>query len=323
MVTNLFPLVSVIIPVYNAQEFILETLESVLSQTYINIEVIIIDDGSTDKTLQVISKYKDKIKYFYQENSGGCSVPRNVGILKSSGDFLCFNDADDLMTADRIKTQVDFLIRNPKVGLVFSDYINFSNGAFYLNTHFQTCANLQLYLQDRKEFILDNACPFLARENFGIASSFMMRRSLLSKNIYFDPTLKSSEDFHFYYRLSQITSVGVINKVGMMRRLHTYNMSSNTKRMMVECIKSYTMLIKDEANAQARYYLNKFVADFWSCLARYNSNHGRYFLAFQQELRALYKDFCLTRLYLFSKNCMRIALMKIGLYRSKEIERKV
>lgn len=107
------PLVSVIIPAYNAQDMIGETLDSILAQTYRNLEIIVVDDGSTDRTSQVVKGYGSRVLYHYQKNSGGCAVPRNAGIERSSGDFLCFIDADDLMAPDRVALQVAFMERYP------------------------------------------------------------------------------------------------------------------------------------------------------------------------------------------------------------------
>ena len=315
--SNPYPLVSVIIPAYNAQEFISQTIDSILAQTYLNIEIIVVDDGSVDRTSQIVHGYKNQVRYYYQDNSGGCAVPRNIGIKNSFGELLCFNDADDLMVPDRLEIQVDFLLRYPGVGLVFSDYRNFSDKKNYLSTHFETCPNLQLYLNGKTEIIIDNACPYLAKENFGIASSFLMRRILLLKESGFDPSLKSSEDFNFYYRLARHTSVGVINKVGMMRRLHTFNMSSNTEKMMSECIRSYTLLLESEPDDQARYFLRKFIAYFWSNLSYYNTENGQYTTALKQEKKALYADFSMTRLYLFIKRYVRIFLIKFGFYKPR------
>lgn len=317
MNSNPYPLVSVIIPAYNSQEFISQTIDSILAQTYSNIEIIVVDDGSVDRTSQIVHGYKDRVRYYYQNNSGGCAVPRNVGIKNSFGELLCFNDADDLMVPDRLEMQVNFLLRHPAVGLVFSDYRNFSDKKNFLSTHFETCPNLQRYLNGENEIIINNACPYLARENFGIASSFLMRRILLLKEPSFDPSLKSSEDFNFYYRLARHTSVGVINKVGMMRRLHTFNMSSNTEKMMSECIRSYRLLLESEPDSQARYFLRRFIACFWSNLSYYNTEHGRYKIALQQEKKALYANFSMTRLYLFFKGSTRIILMKLGFYKPR------
>lgn len=92
---QLAPLVSVIIPAYNAEKFIAETIESIIAQTYPNIEIIIVDDGSTDQTSRIVHGYQPRVRYYYQRNSGGSSIPRNTGIAHSLGDYLCFNDADD------------------------------------------------------------------------------------------------------------------------------------------------------------------------------------------------------------------------------------
>lgn len=315
---QLAPLVSVIIPAYNAEKFIAETIESIIAQTYPNIEVIIVDDGSTDQTSRIVHGYQPRVRYYYQRNSGGSSIPRNTGIAHSLGDYLCFNDADDLMIPDRIATQVDFLERHPDVGLVFSNYRNFNEEGPYPNSHFETCQILHSYLKDQEELIIDNACLYLAQENFGIASSFLMRKRLQLNELFFEPSLKCSEDFHFYYRLSKKTKVGIINKVGMMRRLHGNNMSGDTEKMLPGCIRSYTMLREGENDAQARYYLDKFIACFWSDFSRYNANHGRYLQALRQEVRAFCIDFCLLRLYLLVKNILRTIFMAINIHKPNE-----
>src|SRR5712691_12899952 len=104
------PLVSVIIPAFNAERFIRQTLDSVLAQTYQNLEVIVVDDGSTDRTRECVLSYRDRVKYLYEENSGGCSKPRNEGIRAASGALLAFLDADDVMAPHRIAREVRFLI---------------------------------------------------------------------------------------------------------------------------------------------------------------------------------------------------------------------
>jgi len=114
---NSYPLVSVIIPAYNAEQFIAETLDHIIAQTYENIEIIVVNDGSSDGTAKIVRGYEPHVQFYEQKNSGGCAVPRNHGIHKSSGSLLCFIDADDLMTPDRIARQVDFLDSHPEVGI--------------------------------------------------------------------------------------------------------------------------------------------------------------------------------------------------------------
>jgi len=103
-------LVSVIIPAYNSGKFICETISSVLNQTYKNLEIIVVNDGSRDNTEDVLSSYikENSIKYFFQQNSGP-SASRNYGIKKSSGNYIAFLDADDKWLPEKIARSVDFL----------------------------------------------------------------------------------------------------------------------------------------------------------------------------------------------------------------------
>lgn len=104
-------LVSVITPCYNGQKYIAETIESVLAQTYKKWEMLIIDDGSKDNSLQIIEKYAnkdDRIKFFKQKNAGS-SVARNTGITHANGQYIALLDADDLWRPDFLKSQIDFM----------------------------------------------------------------------------------------------------------------------------------------------------------------------------------------------------------------------
>jgi glycosyltransferase involved in cell wall biosynthesis len=112
------PLVSIIMPVYNAEKYVAFAIESVLSQTYTRWELLIIDDGSTDHSKQVIQKLEDsRIRYFYQENRGVSSA-RNVGLKNMKGKFICFLDADDELTAESIAARMVVFDGNPKVKMV-------------------------------------------------------------------------------------------------------------------------------------------------------------------------------------------------------------
>jgi len=106
------PLVSIIIPVYNVENFVTYTLESVCAQTYKNIEIICVDDGSKDNSLSILNFYSEKdnrIKVIYQENSG-VSAARNNGIKKSNGQYICFLDSDDFMHPQYIELQLKAIL---------------------------------------------------------------------------------------------------------------------------------------------------------------------------------------------------------------------
>ena len=119
------PLVSVIIPVYNAEQFLLETLDSVFAQTYTNVEVIAVDDGSTDRSAEIIKSYP-AVKYIRQKN-GGVSNARNTGIKASSGDYIAFLDHDDIWLPEKLKIQVKIASRHRESGIFFCDGVIFSS----------------------------------------------------------------------------------------------------------------------------------------------------------------------------------------------------
>jgi glycosyltransferase involved in cell wall biosynthesis len=113
--------ISVNIPVYNDEKYVRETLKSVLDQTFKDIEVIVIDDGSADRTGEIVGSFKDpRLKYYYQDNSG-IGAARNTAISKSAGEYIAFLDHDDLWLPEKLEKQMALFENNPRLGLVFCD----------------------------------------------------------------------------------------------------------------------------------------------------------------------------------------------------------
>ena len=108
-----YPLVSIIIPLYNAELFIIETIDSILSQTYNNFEIIVIDNASTDNSIKLIKNLKNtKIRIISLKiNSGGPAKPRNIGIENSNGEYIAFLDSDDIWHKDKLKIQIDYMLK--------------------------------------------------------------------------------------------------------------------------------------------------------------------------------------------------------------------
>src|SRR5262249_27723626 len=126
------PKVSVIIPAYNTEKFLAETIRNVLDQTYGDYEVIVVDDGSSDGTLGVARSFEPRIKVLAQPNGGPASA-RNLAIRNSRGDYIAFLDSDDLWMTDKLEEQIAFLGRNPAVGLVYSEALVFTGNNCYMN----------------------------------------------------------------------------------------------------------------------------------------------------------------------------------------------
>lgn len=314
------PLVSVVIAAFNADSYIDEALRSVLGQTYPNVEIIVVDDASTDRTSARVATYAPAVRCIrHASSSGSASPPRNTGIRHSTGEYIGFLDSDDIMLPDRIERQVAFLSSHPELGLVFSDYRNFSPAGSADRSHFQTCPRLQKMLGDKPSLVLtsEEATALLAQENFGISGGFMMRRTLLEVEAAFEPTLTACEDFHFYYRLARHCPVGVINKVGMMRRLHDANMTSEPLRMLLAGIRSRTLLRDSENNPRTREHLDRYIADCHASLARRHAEHGDYLRAIREDARALYRDSSAGRFGAFCRGVLRTVAIATGTHRAK------
>ncbi len=187
--------VSVIIPTYNRRGMVEEAIESALAQTLDDIEIVVVDDGSTDGTGDVLKdKFDDRIKYFYQNNQGR-SVARNCGARASTGQYVVFLDSDDLFMPHGLQKMAAFLDENPAVGVVYAD-------GYYCD---QEGNDIELVSKGRPPIDFDNMVEILVLHNIiGSPHLAMVRRSSLEVLGYpfFDETLRGTEDKDFWLRLA-------------------------------------------------------------------------------------------------------------------------
>ena len=264
--TTVEGLVSVVIPAYNAATLITETLRSIFAQSYPHIEVIVVDDGSKDDTLAVVRGFPGQITLLTQPNSGGCSSPRNHGLRYAKGEFVAFFDADDLMVPTKIERQVAFLKRHSQCNAVLMDYRNFDEEGDASTSHFDTCTQLrgEVARGGEKEILLPSATAnrILVTENFAIAGSPLIRRSVFKEIEAFDENLRASEDFDLVYRLARHSSLGVIDDIGFLRRFHESNMSNRTEHVLRYKIESRSKLFASEQDAANRRLLSRMIAGY-------------------------------------------------------------
>ena len=181
--------VSVIIPTYNRTFYLAETLNSVLLQTYKDIELIVVDDGSSDNTEETIKNTSQEIRYFYQENQG-VSAARNKGVLNSQGDFISFLDSDDLWEKRKLEKQMDFFRMNKEAKICYTDEIWIRKGrrANQMKKHIK-------YSGD----IFERSLPLCIIS----ASSVMIKREVFNKIGLFDESLQVCEDYDLWLRISK------------------------------------------------------------------------------------------------------------------------
>jgi glycosyltransferase involved in cell wall biosynthesis len=191
--------VSVVIPAYNAAPFIERTLDSVLAQGFADLEVIVVDDGSTDDTRDIVSAM-DRPIVLVRGPQRGVSLARNAGIRLSVGEYVAFMDHDDLWEPDKIRRQVEALDAEPRAGLVFTQARMMERGR--LTRVFPLIA-------DEAPF-LANAYENLVHENYIPMSSVMVRRASLpglDGSGPFDPQLQLAEDWDLWLRIAQRHSI--------------------------------------------------------------------------------------------------------------------
>ena len=184
-------------PAYNVAEYIGQTIESVLLQSYTNWELIIVDDGSTDTTYKVVQSYASddkRIRFFYQKN-GGQGMARNYALQQAKGDFIAFLDADDLWDSEKLEVQINQLSTLPEVDVVFSSGYVFQSTKSNIIREFNS-KNNKLYngKEDIEEFIRGNKVPIL---------TVLARRKALEAVGFFDESryLQNVEDYHLWFKL--------------------------------------------------------------------------------------------------------------------------
>lgn len=212
-------LISVVVPAYNAEYTIRDTITSVLKQTFSDFELIVINDGSTDKTLEVVSTIQDyRIKIFSYEN-GGLPVARNRGISHAIGEFITFLDADDLWTQDKLELQLSALQKHPEAGLAYSWTVSMDEKGekFYPGVSVSFEGNVY------RQLLLGN---FIAS-----GSNAMLRRQAIESAGEFDPTLKSIEDWDYWLRVVRHWSFVVIPKPQILYRQSSTSMSTKVEKM--------------------------------------------------------------------------------------------
>lgn len=227
------PLVSVVIPAYNAGRFVGQAVRSALDQTYGNREVIVVDDGSTDDTKLVLSQFAGQVRYLHQENRGA-SAARNTGVRAAEGAIICFLDADDLWALNKLELQVAFLQEHRDIGLVSGQHEEFrDNGAPYV----PFVATQDPARSAARTFPHPAGFLQLVRSNFIRGNTVMARKECFDKVGLFDVNLAAAEDWDMWIRIAAHFSIACLPWVMSKKRLHGSNKSADLERMANSRIK--------------------------------------------------------------------------------------
>lgn len=212
------PLVSVIIPTYNYAHFIGEAIQSVLDQTYRNFEIVVVDDGSTDNTGEVVAQFP-AVRYLPQPNQG-IAAARNTGLRSTSGDFLVFLDADDRLLPQALESGLAFLEKQPN--------------CVFVSGHWELIDLEGRPLPSPPPAAIheDHYRAFLNYNYIGTVGQVMFRRALFSTEAWFDPTVPGCDDAELYLRIAKKYPVAAYDQIVVQHRNHGGNTSSDRVMML-------------------------------------------------------------------------------------------
>jgi glycosyltransferase involved in cell wall biosynthesis len=254
--------ISIIIPLYNKENYIIDTLKSVFYQDAKNWECIIVDDGSTDDSLKVVNHFCNSHSGNWKIVSvlnGGQAKARNIGIRESSGKYLAFLDADDLWVTNKLSKQFKYLEANPNVMGVLSGYAIFSS-------------NLNRIRVVRNKNFDKMLKHWSSMRGFGggLESVGMVRRNMDLGEIFFDEDLSTSSGLDFTIRYSQIGKMVLLDEIGFLYRLSDGQWHTN-----IDELSDNMFLISEKYSTYFRLDLYKWHLDyfFWTEVRKHGHAH--------------------------------------------------
>ncbi len=251
MESSFKPLVSVIIPTYNSANYIEQTINSILDQSYQNFEIIVVDDSSTDDTTKILKRLSEvdqRILYFKIEHAGIPSVPRNVGIKKANGEFIAFLDSDDLWTKYKLESQLKYFDKFPELIFVYSMSVTFGNVSIF-SPSYEVLPLIFKAVHSRNDLITHgNSIPL---------STVLVKTNKLREINGFDedPELNIGEDYDCWIRLSNLGKFIFIPRIHAYYRIHSNQLSNNweTNKKKIE----YLAKKRNIPLPEYKFYRNK------------------------------------------------------------------
>ncbi len=212
-------------PSYNTAQFIATSIDSVLNQDYPNIELIVIDDGSTDGSLDLLRSYGGRITLITQQNQGS-AVARNAGLSAAQGDFIAFLDSDDIWLPGKLRTQVAYLQAHPDIGMAYSRWLPWrpdAQGAYPEPAALVPAAPAEDVPASDVPLVAAYSGWLYNRLLFGSllhTITTIARRELIAEVGQFDPQLKRGQDYDYWLRASRLTEIHKLDRIHALYRLH-------------------------------------------------------------------------------------------------------
>lgn len=271
IVPDNLPLVSIILPAYNCAAFLPHSIGSILAQTYNSYEIIVIDDGSTDNTKEVLEPFSQRIKYIQFEQNRGLPIARNAGIRSAQGKYIAFIDADDLWLPEKLQTDVGYFQQHPEVSMVFSKHINIDDRGCELN------GSTKKQLPSGNIFI-----QLFYEQNFIISSSVVVRKEVFETTGLFDEQLVNCQDWDMWLRIAFHFKVAGINTPLVKYRHNPHSLSKNRNNVL-----KYQKIVIDKIYNKFKNSENSITEKLYKKrLASHYAKIGRHYLRIGDKKRA-------------------------------------
>lgn len=267
------PKVSVIIPAYNQAEYLCQAIDSALSQTYNNVEIIVVDDGSTDNTQELVKKYTDKIHYIRQTNQGSSSA-RNRALTTATGKYIAFVDHDDIWLKNKLEEEVPFLENNKEYGFIYS-------GVDFIDENGRIIGQRTTYKGEEPTFDRLYKGPNIICS----PTNTIVRRKCLEYAGGFDTDIKSSYDYDLWLRLSRKFKFTYFNKILSQYRFHRGNMHKDYEQRLRDHL---IIFRKPELTHDKNWYQRRFrIADIYYHIADLYVEESQFLRAAQKYFLAV------------------------------------
>ncbi len=203
-------LISIVIPTFNRARYIAAAVESALAQTYTQREIIVVDDGSTDNTRQVLERFRGQITYLYKANEGTAAAARNLAMRHAQGEYIALLDSDDVWLPRKLELQMAYVRAHPEVGLVSGHVgvIDAAGSVLESGPRYPWQKEGPVRLED---IVLRSPLH---------ASTLLVKRSLMNEALPFDPRFRIGEDWHLCLTVAAQAPVGFVDEVVAYLRTH-------------------------------------------------------------------------------------------------------
>lgn len=258
--------VSTIIPAYNCEDYIKETVESVLAQTYKDIEIIVVDDGSTDRTGEILKDFGSKVEYIRQSKNTGPSAARNKGIERARGKYIAFLDHDDVWTPNKIEEQIKLLESNKDLALAYSNCYNVNQSDLAIGTLFDIA-------RPHRGFVFEN----LLLDNFIPTSSVVVRKEILNEVGGFNERFLISQDFDLYLRIAQRYEIDFVNFPLLKHRVYSGSTSNRKRKTLLDEAIYITKFYRDKValnNPRLAQKVDRRIAKYMFYIAIWSLEHA-------------------------------------------------